>query len=325
MLVFKRAVWFLSLGGLILLFLFGLGLTLATRLKSADGRINILLLGIPGGDHAGATLTDSMVLINIYPPKEDVAIISVPRDIWIPSLLGKINSAYAYGEAREEGGGLVLSKAIVEEILDLPVHYGVVVDFEGFKQAIDLIGGLDVFVENSFDDFRYPIAGREEDECGGDPEYNCRYEHLRFERGWEHMTGERALKFTRSRFATNSGEGTDFARSLRQKKVLLVFAKKVGSFKTLIQPRNILGFLKIFRESIRADITLSEALTFFRLIKKLDWTKARSFALDYGEDNGGGLLFSPPAADFGAWVLLPRGGNWDQVQAAIKEFLKLQG
>jgi LCP family protein required for cell wall assembly len=320
----KRVVWFFSLGGLIGLFLFGLGLIVTARLNSADGRVNILLLGIPGGDHSGASLSDSIVLISLHPQKRDLALISIPRDIWIPSLLGKINSAYAYGEAREEGSGLVLSKAIIEEIFDLPVHYGVVMDFEGFKQAVDLIGGLNVFVENSFDDFRYPIAGREEDECGGDPEYKCRYEHLRFERGWEHMMGERALKFTRSRFATNSGEGTDFARSLRQKKVLLAFVKKAESFKTLIQPKNTLGFLKIFRESVRTDITFPEALAFFRLIKKINWEETRSFVLDYGEDNEGGLLFNPPTADFGAWVLLPRGGNWDQVQATIRDFLKLQ-
>jgi LCP family protein required for cell wall assembly len=101
-------------------------------------------------------------------------IISLPRDIWIPALRAKLNSVYYWGNQKEEGGGLPLSKSVVEEIVGQPVEYGIVIDFEGFQEIIDVLGGVEVNVERSFTDERFPIEGKENDECEGDPEYKCR-------------------------------------------------------------------------------------------------------------------------------------------------------
>jgi len=90
---------------------------------------------------------------------------------------------------------------------------------------VDLLDGVEVDVENTFDDYRYPINGKENDLCDGDPEYDCRYEDIHFDQGLQLMSGETSLKYVRSRNAEGD-EGTDFARSQRQQRLLLSFKEK---------------------------------------------------------------------------------------------------
>ena len=78
-----------------------------------------------------------------------------------------------------------------------PVHYALLIDFSSFKKAIDVLGGVDVNVERSFDDFHFPIEGKENDSCNGDPTFSCRYEHVSFKKGWQKMDGDTALKFAK--------------------------------------------------------------------------------------------------------------------------------
>ena len=100
-----------------------------------------------------------------------------------------------------------------------PVHYGLVIDTLGFKEVIDVLGGIEVDVERSFVDEKYPIAGKEDDECGGDSEYGCSYETIEFTEGGQSMDGEIALKFIRSR-SSEVDEVTEVSLSKRQQKVL---------------------------------------------------------------------------------------------------------
>lgn len=189
-------------------------------LKLIDNRVNILFLGIPGGNHEGPTLSDSITVISYDFLSNTFTSISIPRDIWSETLRDKINSAYAYGENKAKGGGLKLAKAEVSAIVGIPIQYASVVDFAKFRQIIDFLGGVNVSVEKSFTDRKFPVEGKENDLCGGgDPEYKCRYETISFTKGTVLMDGDMALKYIRSRNATN-GEGGDFARGVRQQQVL---------------------------------------------------------------------------------------------------------
>ena len=98
-------------------------------LASSSDRTNILLLGIGGGNHEGSDLTDTMMVLSLDNKKKTSAFISVPRDIWSETLKDRVNSAYHYGEEKKKGGGLLLAKVTVEDIVGMPIHYAVVVDF----------------------------------------------------------------------------------------------------------------------------------------------------------------------------------------------------
>lgn len=295
------------------------------ELKKADHSINILLLGIAGGTHDGADLTDTMMFVSIDPDKNKIILVSIPRDIYIPELKAKINTAYAKGNNRAKGGGLTLSKAVVSKVVGSPIDYVFAIDFAGFVKAVDLIGGLEIDVRRSFDDYEYPIEDKREDLCGLTVDeatariatesalvvFPCRYEYVHFDKGLQHMDGTRSLIFVRSRYAIG-GEGTDFARSQRQQKVLYAFKEKIFSLGTILNPIKLTSLYLILAESIDTDIKQSEFDDFIKLVQKIKNAKISSsvIELEDKEQKKAGLLINPPLTDFnGAWVLIPRVGN----------------
>jgi len=227
-------------------------------LKTYDNQVNILLLGISGANHEGPNLSDSILVANYNLKTNRLTTVSIPRDIWSETLQDKINSAYAYGEAKKKGGGFILAKAEISSIVGLPIQYAAVVDFGQFKELVDFLGGIDVNVENSFVDKKFPIAGKENDDCGGDKEYKCRYETISFSKGVTHMDGATALKFVRSRNAEGS-EGTDFAREKRQQKVIEAAKNKLIA---MIKKPNLKTYQQIYAiadKLIKRNLTNQQA------------------------------------------------------------------
>jgi len=315
-------------------FLFQLVFNRSIELKQTDNKINILLLGIGGGSHEGPNLTDTIILANIDSKANKVTLVSLPRDLWIPDLTGnvkKINEAYSDGEGiRKGGGGLALAEAVVKKVSGQEVDYGIRIDFSGFVKAVDIIGGLDINIDNTFDDYAYPISGKEDDSCGYSAEdiqafvatdsaeidmpqkFTCRYKHLHFDKGLAHMDGETALEFVRSRHALGV-EGSDFARSKRQEKIIQAFKDKVLSPQTLVNPSKIISLYTVLSGSIDTDIKQSEFDDFIRLGTKMRSAKIESTVIDIGDvlTNRHGLLEEAPIS--GEYdnlsVLIPRTGN----------------
>lgn len=284
------------------------------QLKKYENRTNLLLLGIPGKGHDGGDLTDTMIFVSINMENQDVFMVSLPRDIWLDSLKDKINSAYHYGEEKKVGGGFILSREASGEVLGQPIHYTILIDFSGFKKLVDLVGGLDIAVNKSFVDNKYPIAGRENDLCSGDKEYKCRYETIIFKQGLQHMDGETALKFVRSRYAEGD-EGTDFARSQRQQKIILAFQKKLLSLENLL-PNKLSQLYEALSETIKTDLSLSEAAYLGKF--GLDFKgKIRSVPLEEEIDKTAGFLINPPLEKYDRWVLVPKTGDFTEIHNYI--------
>ena len=236
------------------------------QLASFGGRTNILVMGKAGGTHDGPDLTDTMMLVSVSLTKPDVKIISIPRDTWIPEIRAKINSAYYWGNQKTPGNGITFAKAITEEVVGVSIQYGAVIDFSGFKDVIDELGGIQVDVENSFTDYYYPIAGKENDICGGhDPQFMCRYETLSFTQGIQTMDGTTALKFVRSRHAEGV-EGEDLARQARQQKVIDALKNKLTDKKTYMNLRKDITILKVILSSVQTDIDYPTAGILARLV-----------------------------------------------------------
>jgi LCP family protein required for cell wall assembly len=299
--------------------------------QTTDNRINILLLGIGDLNHDGTNLTDTIMLASLDPKNNKVTLVSIPRDLWFPDLtmnVKKINGAYAYGEAVKKGGGLALAEAAIGKITGQQIDYGVRIDFSGFVKAVDLVGGLDITVDNTFDDYQYPIDGKEVDTCGHTPEemksladtpedrlpqaFPCRYLHLHFNKGLNHMDGVTALEFVRSRHATGLENG-DFARSKRQEKVIAAFKSKVLSAQTLINPGKLISLYTTLQGSIDTDIKQDDFDDFIRLATKMRGAKIASTIIDIGDvmNNRAGLLDEAPFSDEydNLSVLIPRTGN----------------
>jgi LCP family protein required for cell wall assembly len=267
-----------------------------------EDRINILLLGMGGEGHDGANLTDTIIVASIRPSDKQVALLSVPRDLMVPlpnNGWRKINSANAFGEVKERGHGGEAARSVVEGLLGIDVPYYVRLDFNGFKEVIDGVGGVDVDVERSFKDYTYPTE-------------DYKIQTIAFEKGLQHMDGEAALQYARSRHGTN-GEGSDFARSRRQQKVLLALREKAMSAKMLRNPAAIADTLAALRANVNTNLQIGEILRLAKIAQDIDPTAIRHKVLDDGPDSP---LVSGNYG--GAYVLLPRGNDWSAVRDVAK-------
>jgi len=276
----------------------------SSRLQGeADDRINILMLGIGGAEHDGPYLTDTMILLSIQPSTKKVAMISLPRDLLV-EIPGygwwKINNANSFGETQSKGNGGLLSKEVVQNILAVPIHYYVRVDFSGFEQMIDTLDGVKVNVDKSFTDYQYPTD-------------DYKYQIISFDEGPQTMDGDTALKYARSRHG-NNGEGSDFARSKRQQKIMQAFKQRVLSKDFFLSPRKISNLSKDLAEHLRTDLEPWEVVKLAQLLKDVNTDNIINHVLD---DSPGGYLY----ANFvnSAYVLQPRGDDFSQIQALAKD------
>jgi len=293
------------------------------KLPETDGRTNILLLGVDGritGGMVGSQLTDSIMLISVGISTGDAVTISVPRDLWVKSSSGgyyKINELYAtYGG--KEGTGTAEVVSAVEDALGIPVHYHVVVNFALFKEAIDILGGVEVNVETAFTDALYPIEGMED----AQPE-SARYETVSFTQGINKMDGELALKYARSRHGDN-GEGTDFARAHRQQTLLKAVKEKALSAQTLLDFSKVKALYDLYAKNLDTDLDLSSLQLFYDLAKSNNFNTMRSLVLDdRSEGENGGLLYNPTDLTLygGKYVLIPKTGDYSQIHAYIQKYL----
>lgn len=282
-----------------------------TTLRSLEGRTNILLLGIGGGTHAGADLTDTMIVLSLYPSKHSMAMISIPRDVWSDTLRDKINSAYHYGEEKKAGDGFVLAKSTVEDVIGMPIQYAFLIDFSGFQKIIDLVGGIRVNVVTAFTDPEFPIVGKENDPCGGDPTFACRYETIHFDTGEQRMNGSRALQYVRSRHAEGN-EGSDFARSKRQQDVLVALKAKFTDPRVWVSPR-LPVLVRALDDATDTDFNVSELATVGKFFVQVS---AGSITKISFED----LLLTPPPWQYdGKYVLVPK-----EDSSSIVQFIKAQ-
>ena len=291
-------------------FLFGYFIkkTYFAELKNQEGRINFLILGIRGFETNDADLTDTIIFISLDQKNKKAVLLSVPRDLWIEEIQAKINTAYHYG-------GFDLAKKTIAEVLGQEIDYMVVVNFESFGEIVNVLDGVMINVQRSFDDFRYPIAGKENDLCDGDKEYKCRYEHLHFDAGSQKMDGKTALKYIRSRNAEGE-EGTDFARTARQQQLVLALKQKILTRNVYFNPSKVSRLFKVFQEYLVVDINRFEYGNLALLLARIDWNQMKVAALN------GNLLTNPKNHYSKQWVLVPESGNWQGVHEFVSSLLK---
>jgi len=278
-----------------------------------NDRVNILLLGIGGEGHDGAYLTDTIMLTSLKPSTKQVAMISVPRDL-VSAVSGwkKINSVNAYAEQEVPGSGGDATVKAINELLQVQTTYYIRVDFNGFERIIDEVGGVDVTVENSFDDYTYPATGQEDN-----PDYYARYEHLHFDAGLQHMDGSRALKYARSRHALGP-EGSDFARARRQQLLLEAVKEKLLSRQTLLNPVVLTKLISELNKDISTNLSTWEMLRLWSLVKDVNRNQIINKVLSDAPD---GFLVSGKGQD-GAYILTPKSGNFSEIDAMVQNIFE---
>ena len=213
--------------------------------EKLNQRINVLLLGIDDGDSEAAESepkrTDAMMLASFDPEANEVALVSIPRDtmVEIPGHKGydKINSAYAYG-------GIMLAKQTVANLLRVPIHYYVLVDWRAFKESIDLIGGVDLYVDK-------------------DMYYEDPYADLVIDikHGYQHLNGELAGQYVRFR----KDELGDIGRVQRQQKFMMALAAQIFNIDTVTKIPALFSTVDRHVETDMDTMTMIKAANTFKL------------------------------------------------------------
>ena len=282
----------------------------ATKLTGEEtGQVNILLLGIGGEGHDGPYLTDTIILAQLRFDSNEAVLTSIPRDYLtdMPDGSGqrKINNAFSDGYLKNHEWNEAGQAAIqtVEKLTGLQIPYFAVVDFAGFEQAVNEVGGLDINIDRTFTDYSFPNDATD----GYLPP-------VTFREGTEHMNGERALIFARSRHAAGP-EGSDFARSQRQQKVLQAFKAKVLSLNIVTDIGKLNNLLNIFADHFHTNISPAEIYHVYSLIKERNIQSLLATSLDPDTK----LICPEILPDNGAYVLVPCPG---ETKKDIENFFK---
>lgn len=265
-----------------------------------NDRVNFLILGIRGEEDIeyGGLLTDTIMVASVDLKKKQAALISIPRDIYlrIPTTQKKekINAAYLIGEQKlAGGGGLELSKRTAEYITGLYIDHVISADFEAFKEIIDEFGGVDIYLDREFSENRQWGA------------------NFYVPAGKQHLNGETALYYARSRFSSN-----DFDRARRQQQILTAIKDKAAQLGFLANPFKINSMLEILKNRVKTDITIFDIIKYSRLMQEIgnNNIKHRIFSTDDG-------TLTQTHID-GAYVLLPASGDFGKIREISKNIFE---
>jgi LCP family protein required for cell wall assembly len=231
---------------------------------AAGERVNILLLGTDcRSEDKGLCRTDTMILATLDPTSATAGVVTIPRDLWVPIPgLGenRINTAYYYGAVnRYPGGGSALAKKTVEYNFGRRVDYYVLIDFNGFRKTIDALGGFYINIPKAIDDPEYPTE-----------DYRTR--HIHFDAGIQHMNGEQALEYARTRH-----EDTDFKRSKRQIQVILAVRERALRLDLL--PK-LPALLESMWGTVETDMKPQEILRLAQVASKIKTENIKTGSID---------------------------------------------
>jgi LCP family protein required for cell wall assembly len=209
----------------------------------AGDAMNLLLLGSDTRDpnSVGGSRSDTIIVLHLPRDRSSAQLVSIPRDTWlhIPrskdgrhgNTDAKINAAFAWG-------GTPLMVQTVEAYTGVRIDHVLMVDFAGFKEIVDALGGVEINVEKGFTSTHSLSAGGVRE----------------FKKGPQTMDGAAALDYARERYAFTDG---DFARIRHQQQVIKAVLSKASSGGILTNPAKLNSFLRATADSVAVDDTLN--------------------------------------------------------------------
>ena len=190
---------------------------------NGGSRLTVLVMGLDRrpGETGLSYRTDTMMLISLDRDTNSLGILSIPRDLYVEipgySSLQRINSAMVLGELQQPNYGPSLAMQTVQYNFGMPVHNFIAMDFQAVTDLVDVLGGVDIEIPYDIVDYEYP-------------DMNFGYDPLILRAGLQHLDGQTALKFARTRHGDN-----DFERARRQQMVLDALRDRVLNLNMLPQ------------------------------------------------------------------------------------------
>ena len=271
------------------------------------GHTNVLIVGVGGEGHDGENLTDTMIVASIDHKNNLVPMLSIPRDIYVENdMVGwgtRINGVYEYIYDETENHELAMSELIheIELMLDIPIHYYAKIDFQGFVDVVDALGGVEITLDGSFYDPFYPADYPTDEQP---------FQEFHLPSGTQTLTGEDALKYVRSRKTTS-----DFDRAARQQEIIQAIKDKALSLGFLANPGKIKNMTEAISNNFETNIDSSSLLTLASMASDFSSDSILTEVLNDAAFQTGGFFYTPEREDYGgAFVLVPYAGDFSEVQ-----------
>lgn len=271
--------------------------------KDVHQHSNFLLAGVGGAEHDGSNLTDTLILASLDQKTKTVKMLSLPRDLYIDDKITggqRINKIYDTYLNKYKNSPEAMQRLgqTITDLTGIPVHYTVKVNFNGFVRIVDALGGVDLTVENAIHDPYYPR---------GETIY---FETFSLAAGPQHLDGETALKFARSRKTTS-----DFDRAKRQQQLLSAIKEKALNLNLLSDPGKIQDLYNSLADSIETNLSVAEIIQLAKIAQEINRENIDSQVLTDDFTSCGGLLYTPVREYFGgAAVLLPAGDGYEETR-----------
>ena len=273
--------------------------TAVAGLDLPDDVVNVLLIGTDGRGDEVRYRTDTLILASIRRSTGDVTLVSIPRDLYVMiPLYGmeRINVAFEAGERiNYPGGGLALLDQTLLYNLGLPVHFHASVNFDGFKEVVDALGGIDVPVT-------CPVRALElADQMAPERQGQDRV-MIEQSIGLTHMDGARALWYARVRPV-----GGDYFRNYRQRQVLRAI---VDAGMSMGAVQRIPELYTAYQDIVHTDLGLWDVMGLMPLAAGFSTDKLRTIVIGPNQT-------TPWTTPRGDQVLLPRADAIRDVLAAL--------
>jgi LCP family protein required for cell wall assembly len=308
-----------------------------------EGRINVLLLGMRGEElTGGGLLADTIMVASISPLDNKISLFSIPRDLYVQDpgtdSKSKINAVYAYGEGKRKGGGMEDMKTVVGDIVGQPIGYALAINFKGFTDLVNAVGGVEVDLKQPFEEGMqfneehvcdsnvftvptgnfenktvttptgrkrivesYPLCTNPNTECGGD---------FKLPAGKQTLDGAQALCYARSRKTSS-----DFERAKRQQIVIQKIKEKALAVGTLTDFSKVNKMFDSLGNNVRTDMQAWEIKKLYEIEQKMVNPVMSQRVLENTEE---GLLYNPEQRPETGYILLPIGDNYDKIREAFK-------
>jgi len=281
--------------------------------KDQDGKTNVLLVGIDTRETGPVELSTDTIILCSYDDKTNrLAMLSFPRDLAVSypgrTELTRINSIYAIGEYTKKGIGLEKLREVVQTISGKSIQYYAMVDLKGFIDAIDVVGGVDVYLNTDISGL-YPMKQGKYDW----------YQRVYFKRGWNHMTGETALQYSRIRtHVIPVSEGTDFGRARHQQQIIQAVLDKVSKTETLLDAKKVLKLAGVASKNLEmSKVSMEDVQAGVNIMK--DKGKPTSFSYVFDLYSGGSVRRLVKEISWNPYMLGPSAGktNWSDIKSFV--------
>lgn len=289
----------------------------ASIAPSLQPNFNFIILGLdPRNDSLEKTETTDTIILSRLDSRWQLKLISLPRDLWYYPINAKINQIYPQSLTSADSFAFIQNN--FSDLSALPIDRTIIITTQNLQTLADLIGGVDVYLDNGFIDKFYPNPEYVKNPSAQVPVYIT----VSYPQGWNHLDSGNIAPFVRSRHSaeTAAGGGTDLGRILRQQLLFDALINKIKSPQIIKNPALLVKLYDFWHSQVKTNFTdldlVSLGLSGYKNISHFSVAKTE---IPAGENPKTDLIYHPQTFSSRQWVFIPQDPEYKSFQNFIHQ------